>query len=59
MTKTNKTDGPKHDGDLCDSEKNNCFEGFVCKDDGNMNGVGRCIPGLKKFEFALHLLLIA
>jgi len=36
--------GPKHDGDLCDSEKNNCLEGFVCKDDGNMNGVGRCIP---------------
>lgn len=37
--------GPKYDGDLCDSSQNNCFEGLVCKDDGNQNGVGRCIPG--------------
>ena len=40
-------DGPKYDGDLCDSKKNNCLKGLVCKDDGNQNGVGRCIPGSK------------
>jgi len=44
------SDGPKYDGDLCDSKKNNCLKGLVCKDDGNQNGVGRCIPaGPKNF----------